>query len=136
MKRDKKFAVVNGTAAEKINQKEVDTMAEMSAAQTADVAPAEVQQPAATPEKVAEPEKVGFFTKVKTGIQNTGKKLWDNRGKIGLVVGAVGTVATAVVIDRIRNGEPQPEMAVPEYDVPDSDEQSETSETTENTEES
>ena len=119
MKRDKKFAVVNGTAAEKINQKEVDTMAEMSAAQTADVAPEEVQQPVATPEKVAEPEKVGFFTKVKTGIQNTGKKLWNNRGKIGLVVGAVGTVAGAIAFDRIRNGNSQPEES--ESEIRDDD---------------
>ena len=131
----KKWSVVNGNTAMQINEKEVDVMEQMSEAQTADVmAPA--TETAATPQvaEANQPEKVGILTRVGNGIKSTGQKLWNNRGKIAFVGGVLSTIAGAVVYDRIRNGEPQPEMAVPEYDIPDSDEQSETSETTENTE--
>ena len=98
-------------------EKEEDVMAAVSEVQ------AELVQPettAATPQVAEQPtEKVGFFTKVKTGVQNAGKKLWDNRGKIGLVVGAVGTVAGAIAFDRIRNGSSQPEES--ESEIRDDD---------------
>ena len=45
-------------------------------------------------------EKVGFFAKAKTGIHNAGKKIWNNRGKLGVVAGVVGTFATAAALNR------------------------------------
>ena len=134
MKRDKKFAVVEGTAAKEINQEEVDTMEVMSAAQTEDVMAPETET-AATPQvaEANQPEKVGFFTKVKNGVQNTGKKIWDNRGKLGVAVGVIGTFATAAALNRWKN---EAEHMNNMLEEETGDGESETSETTENTEES
>ena len=143
----KKWSVVNGNTAMQINEKEVDTMELMSAAQTADVAPEEVQ-PVATPEQVAQPEKVGILTRFGNGIKSTGQKLWNNRGKIAFVGGVLSTIAGAVVYDRIRNGKTLSNNEldsdgewVEAIDNPDGSvtyrpikEETETSETTENTE--
>ena len=134
----KKWSVVNGNTAMQINEKEVDVMELMSAAQTEDVAPEEVQQPVATPEQVAQPEKVGLFKKTWNGIKAIPGKIYDNSGKIAFVGGVLSTIAGAVVYDRIRNGsiEDTSVDVIPDdgsFTVVDA-EASETSETTENTE--